>query len=384
VTCFGAMVFTCYYCEIVCEYKTTDPDKCSGQYAKGQAPYSGRVYCCHCAKTELPNWERKACNQCTTRHPQQVSAAPAPDADAEATVVAGGWKLEREESDDVPLLADQSVLKHAPGAGVPAAPGAVRPPPPAYTEARGHAAPGESPTTAETPVNAVLDPMALLLAAKNDDAAEANARAARVLAAGCMRPPPPAYSDALGQHAGAARIEALQQMVLKLLPMGFSSEQISAAWSALGHAPSEAAVIGWLLSEDTGSAAHVPSFTRMREGSGVTESYREWANTEVKLMAMGFTSGQIAAAAAAVGSQSLREITDFLLKPDAASLAPARPDARTQLVRDMKHRLKDFDEVQVDNALEAVGSAAGSGAADAHELRKWIEGKAVRFRCQRA
>ena len=39
----------------------------------------------------------------------------------------------------------------------------------------------ESPTTSETPVKAFLDPMALLLAANNDGAAEANARAARVL-----------------------------------------------------------------------------------------------------------------------------------------------------------------------------------------------------------
>jgi len=39
----------------------------------------------------------------------------------------------------------------------------------------------ESPTTSETHVKAFLDPMALLLAAKNDGAAEANARAARVL-----------------------------------------------------------------------------------------------------------------------------------------------------------------------------------------------------------
>jgi hypothetical protein len=237
-------------------------------------------------------------------------------------VVAGSWTMEREESDDILLLADQSVFQHA--------------------------APGP--------------------------------------AASGVRPPPPAYTEALGPHVGAANVEALQQMVLKLLPMGFSSEQITTAWSALGHAPSEAEVVGWLLNEDTGSPAHVPSFTRTlrREGSGVSESYREWANTEVKLMAMGFTSGQIAAGACAVGSQSLREITDFLLKPDAVSVAPAPPDARTQLVRDMQHRLKDFDEVQVDNALEAVGSAAGSGVPDAHELRQWIEGTSLRFRCQRA
>jgi len=235
-------------------------------------------------------------------------------------VVAGGWTLVREESDDIPILADQSVFQ-------PAAPA----PPPG--------------------------------------------------AASGVRPPPPAYTEALGPHVGAANVEALQQMVLKLLPMGFSSEQITAAWSALGHAPSEAEVVGWLLNEDTGSPAHVPSFTRIlrREGSGVSESYREWANTEVKLMAMGFTSGQIAAAAFEVGSQSLREITDFLLKPDAVSVAPAPPDARTQLVRDMQHRLKDFDEVQVDNALEAVGSAAGSGAPHAHELRQWIEGFSPTF-----
>lgn len=261
-------------------------------------------------------------------------------------MVAGGWKLEREESDDIPLLADQSVIKPAaagptPGAnaaGGVATTGGVRPLPPAYTEAL-------------------------------------------VATAGGVRPPPPAYTEALGPHIAAANIEALQQMILKLLPMGFSSEQITAACSALGNAPSEAQVVGWLLNEDTGSAAHVPSFTRVlrREGSGVSESYREWANTEVKLMAMGFTSGQIAAAACAVGSQSLREITNFLLKPDAASVAPAPHDARTQLVRDMQHRLKDFDEVQVDNALEAVGSAAGSGAPDAHELRQWIEGTSPTF-----
>jgi len=195
-------------------------------------------------------------------------------------------------------------------------------------------------------------------------------------AAAAARPPPPAYNVALG-GVSVENVEPLQQLILRLMPLGFSSEQITAAWSALGSTPSAAAVVGVLTNEDTGSPAHVPSFTRSmsRQGSGVSERSLERVKAEVQLQAMGFTPVQIAAAAEAVGSHSVRAMTDHLLKGDAATVVPAAPpDPRKALFRDMCRRLPEFDEVQVDNALEAVERAAGTGAPNEHELRKWIQG----------
>jgi hypothetical protein len=195
-------------------------------------------------------------------------------------------------------------------------------------------------------------------------------------AAAAARPPPPAYDEAIG-GVSAGNVQPLQQLILRLMPLGFASEQITAAWSALGGTPSEAAVLGVLLNEDTGSPAHVPSFTRSisRQGSGVSERSLERANAEVQLRAMGFTPVQIRAAAEAVGSHSVRAMTDHLLKGDSATVAPAAPpDPRKALLRDMCRRLPEFDELQVDNALEAVGRAAGAGAPDEQELRQWIQG----------
>jgi len=211
--------------------------------------------------------------------------------------------------------------------------------------------------------------------------------------------PAPSPAASGGNRAGESSVNSTirhshQLIISRLLPLGFSSQQITAAFDLLGASATEPQVIGFLLNEDTGSPTHVPEFTRglsRLECSGgggvsggvVSSASHERVNAEVQLRAMGFTTVHIAAARDAVGSYSLPAMTDFLLKsacstavtppllPPAAAVGRARD--RAELVREMKRCLKDFSEVQIDNALDAVESVAGGGSAPADEIRHWIQ-----------
>lgn len=165
-----------------------------------------------------------------------------------------------------------------------------------------------------------------------------------------------------------------QKLNAKLMPMGFTEAQIRAACVALGDTASEHALVGFLLSDAAAPPADSPAAGAADDG-------------EAKLRAMGFSVAQIAVAKDAVGDGSLQKMTNFLLQseaPDGISAAGGAPADQTQprtgleLVREMKHRLRDFSEVQVENAVQAVGCAAGEGGGegepDADEIRKWIEG----------
>lgn len=161
--------------------------------------------------------------------------------------------------------------------------------------------------------------------------------------------------------AAAAGASHEQQLVAKLLPMGFSVGQISAACASLGGSASEAAVIGLLLGEDAGGSPASPSITKPPDGG----------DAEARLRAMGFTQAQIAGSKDAVGS-SLPARTEYLL--GAGSAPPAR-NCREEMVGKMKNQLHDFNEVQVDNALDAIEAAGAPLSEDA--VRAWIEDNLV-------
>ena len=157
-----------------------------------------------------------------------------------------------------------------------------------------------------------------------------------------------------------------QKLCAKLMPMGFTEDQIRAACVALGDAASEAALVGFLLSD----AAATPPADSRAAGSA--------DDGDAKLRAMGFSVAQIASAKDAVGDGSLQKMTDFLLQSGGASADQTRARTGLELVKAMKHRLRDFSEVQVENAIQAVGGAGGEGGGDAEPdadaIRKWIEG----------
>ncbi len=103
----------------------------------------------------------------------------------------------------------------------------------------------------------------------------------------------------------------------------------------------------------------------------------EKANAEVRLRDMGFTTAQIQLAREAVGSPSnVAALTEWLLRsgqaPPGQELVAAGGvrDLRAELVRRLKHH--SLSEVQVDNALDAVGGVTDSSEASIERLRKWI------------
>jgi hypothetical protein len=109
------------------------------------------------------------------------------------------------------------------------------------------------------------------------------------------------------------------------------------------------------------------------QSSGPTEK----ANAEVRLRDMGFTTAQIQLAHDAVGSLSnVAALTEWLLRSGQEPLgqelvaAGGVRDLRAELVRKLKHH--SLCEVQVDNALDAVGGVTDSSEASIEMLRKWI------------
>ena len=103
----------------------------------------------------------------------------------------------------------------------------------------------------------------------------------------------------------------------------------------------------------------------------------EKANAEVRLRDMGFTPAQIQLAHEAVGSLlNVRALAEWLLRSGQEPLgqelvaAGGVRDLRAELVRKLKHH--SLSEVQVDNALDAVGGVTDSSEASIEKLRKWI------------
>ncbi len=103
----------------------------------------------------------------------------------------------------------------------------------------------------------------------------------------------------------------------------------------------------------------------------------EKVNAEVRLRDMGFTTAQIQLAREAVGSLSnVAALTEWLLRSGQAPpgqeqvAAGGVRDLRAELVRKLKHH--SLSEVQVDNALDAVGSVTDSSETSIEKLRKWI------------
>ena len=146
------------------------------------------------------------------------------------------------------------------------------------------------------------------------------------------------------------------EVVAKLVGMGFTSTQIREAGVALPGA-SQSQIVDYLLGIGSGAAVQ-----RLNE---------------VRLRDMGFTTAQIRLAHEAVGSLSnVAALTEWLLRSGQEPLgqelvaAGGVRDLRAELVRKLKHH--SLSEVQVDNALDAVGGVADSSEASIEKLRKWI------------
>ena len=186
----------------------------------------------------------------------------------------------------------------------------------------------------------------------------------------------------------------VQHLLSRLVPMGFTAEQITAASALLGDAASDADVVAYLLAEDSGncSPAHVPVFTRSSSrllwgeaGAPVHSESFERVKAEVQLRAMGFTQAQIAEATRAVGTRSVPTMAEYLFSGQDASASAnttvlADVDPQALKVRHLKRELSaeyHFSEVQVDNAVAALTDEAQSRdpqALRAEAVSAWIEG----------
>jgi hypothetical protein len=103
----------------------------------------------------------------------------------------------------------------------------------------------------------------------------------------------------------------------------------------------------------------------------------EKANAELRLRDMGFTTAQIQLAHEALGSLSnVAALTEWLLRSGQEPLgqelvaAGGVRDLRAELVSKLKHH--SLSEVQVDNAIDAVGGVTNSSEGSIEKLRKWI------------
>ena len=179
-----------------------------------------------------------------------------------------------------------------------------------------------------------------------------------------------------------------QSLVAKLLPLGFTHQQVARAHAALGSDADEQTIVAFLVEEEPGARGAVAAQEKER-------SMMESAVT--RLQSMGFTQLQIESAQQACCSESggladLKALSEWLLSKilqqqqaeDEASMATIRKlqeeDARTQITRqpnamNAAMSMKDFHESlhQLGGTPERRGSGGAAVSASPGSCAKtWL------------